>query len=62
MPNPETLSQIKEKMREIAARIDVLDAQIHEDMKWEDEDLETMMLEVFDQIGDSLDNLFKRLG
>jgi len=53
--------RLEARLEEIGGRLDELKARIREDEKWEKEDLEQMVLEVFDDIGKRLDHLLSRL-
>jgi len=57
----EKLDKLEAQLEEIGERLEQLREQIRDDEKWEKEDLEEMVLEVFDDIGKRLDHLLSRL-
>jgi len=57
----EKLDKLEAQLEEIGGRLDKLRERIRNDEKWEKEDLEEMVLEVFDDIGERLDHLLSKL-
>ena len=57
----EKLDQLESQLEEIGDRLEKLRERIRDDEKWEKEDLEEMVLEVFDDIGKRLDHVLSKL-
>ena len=55
------MQRIEERMSEIARRIEQVEAEIRRDQRYEQEDVEAAVIEVFDQIGERLDHLLTRV-
>lgn len=57
----EKLDKLEAQLEELGGQLEKLREQIRNDEQWEKEDLEEMVLEVFDDIGKRLDHLLSKL-